>query len=338
MVAAVVDRFQEEDPPLLDRLLSTGVEVHPIRVHPRAYLKERGEVADLCRRLAPDVVHTHGPRPDVLDSGAARRRGIPTVTTVHGSSKFKGMMRYYEWLQEHVWFRRFDAVVAVSAPLLDELGSFGVPRDKLHLIPNAWNGGAPPLERADARRLLGLPDDGPCVGWVGRMIPAKGADVMLESIGLVPNRGVTFSFVGDGPDRPQLERRARDLENGADVRFHGTLDLAARLLPAFDVLVLSSRTEGTPVVLLEGMACGVPLVVTAVGGVPAVVGDSEALAVPPQQPEALARAISTCLSDESGARVRAANAKRRLESEFAVEPWLEKYESVYRRVAHAGRS
>jgi glycosyltransferase involved in cell wall biosynthesis len=108
---------------------------------------------------------------------------------------------------------------------------------------------------------------------------------------------------------------------------------AAPLFPAFDVFVLSSRTEGTPIVLFEAMAAGVPVVATAVGGVPGVVSPAEAVLIPPGDPASLAAAIRTTLRDPAAARERTRAARQRLEREFGAQPWLERYDVVYRRVA-----
>ncbi|HEX9844172.1 MAG TPA: glycosyltransferase, partial [bacterium] len=158
-------------------LSGAGVSVHGVAVGPRAYLRERREIRRICREARPDVVHTHGPRTDVVDRGVAARLGIPTVTTVHGPSMVGGLKgAFYEWIQR-LNYRRFDGVVAVSTALRDRTLAEGVRPDRLHRIPNAWGGLYQPLPRADARRALGLPLDATVIGWVGRMIPVKGGDL-----------------------------------------------------------------------------------------------------------------------------------------------------------------
>ncbi len=96
--------------PFLARLEQAGVETIPLPVPPRAYIRERSAIAELCRRLRPDVVHTHGIRVDVVDAAVARRAGMPTVTTVHGFTGGDFKM----WVYERLWrraLRGFDAVV-----------------------------------------------------------------------------------------------------------------------------------------------------------------------------------------------------------------------------------
>ncbi|PYP94454.1 MAG: hypothetical protein DMD34_08540 [Gemmatimonadetes bacterium] len=135
----------------------------------------------------------------------------------------------------------------------------------------------------------------------------------------------------------RLERLAGALGLGSRVTFHGKVDDAARLFPAFDMFVLSSRTEGTPIVLFEAMAAGVPVVATAVGGVPDVVSCTEALLVPPQDPVALAQAIRTALLDPGATHARVTAARARLTREFTLARWVARYDAVYQQVARAPR-
>lgn len=316
---------------LVAPLLDAGVEVDMLRLPARAYLRERHLIRQLCARFRPDVVHTHNYRPDVLDAGIARSMGVPTVTTVHGSSRTRGRVQLYELVQ-FAMFRRFDAVVAVSRSLVRSLRRFGVPSHRIHVVPNGWDGRAPGWDRHAARQALGAPLDRVLIGWVGRLIPVKAADVFLRALAELRDVPWSAAVVGDGDERCRVERLAAALGLSDRVAFHGTVDDAARLFPAFDVFVLSSRTEGTPMVLFEAMAAGVPIVATAVGGVPDVVSGREALLVPPQDPVALTQAIRTALVDPGASLSRVTAARARLTRDFTLDRWVSRYDAVYQGV------
>src|SRR3989454_2289043 len=197
-----------EDHPFLPPLIAAGVDVVPVRIRPRAYLREWAAVIEICRRVRPDVVHTHGYRADVIDASAARRLGVPTVTTVHGFAGGDLKNRFYEWLQRWA-FRRFDAVVAVSRPLAADLARAGVPAQRLHVVPNAWPEGDPPLPRDRARHMLAVPEGRFHVGWVGRLLPEEGPDVLLAALEFLSDLPLAVSVLGDGRSRAPLEEIGR---------------------------------------------------------------------------------------------------------------------------------
>jgi len=116
---------------------------------------------------------------------------------------------------------------------------------------------------------------------------------------------------------------------GDRLRWCGTVPDAARLFRAFDVFVLSSRTEGTPIVLFEAMAADTPIVATAVGESRTLLSSRDALLVPPDDPVALAEAIRRVHADPATAASRAARARQRLAGDFAPAPWLASYERIY---------
>ena len=316
----------------LDSLAGAGVEVIPIVLATRAYARERSAIARLCESLDPSVVHTHGYRSDVIDAGVARSMGIPVVTTVHGFTGGGLRNRIYERLQEHA-FRRFDAVVAVSNPIARRLWGRGVPHAHVHVIPNAFDCALPVLDRGAARDVLGIPADQFVVGWVGRLSAEKGPDILVESMPALSISGVSASIVGGGPDEKGLRERAVRLGITRSIRWHGVVPAAGALFAAFDVLALSSRTEGVPITLLEAAAAGTPIVATRVGGVPDMLSDAEAILIPPGDSRSLAAAIEAVRSDPEAARSRAVAARSRIARDFALGPWLDRYESLYRTLA-----
>lgn len=328
-VAVVLD-LGAPDPPFLESLRSAGAGVTALRLPARGYLKERRRLIGLIAGLQPDVVHTHGYRADVTGGLAARATRVPVVSTAHGEIPGGAKDRFYVWLQR-LAYRGFDGVVAVSRPLAVRLDASLRGRTPVHTIPNAWEPPGVPLDRAEARASLRLPDDAFVVGWVGRLSQEKGPDVLVEAGARLRDLDLSFCFVGDGPDRAALVERARN--RNLDAYWSGAVPGAWRVFRAFDLLALSSRTEGTPMVLLEAIHAGVPIVATAVGGVPDVVGEGTGWLVPPEDPEALAAALRHAATDrpEREARARAAVGAR----SDALDPivWIGRHEQLYAAVA-----
>ncbi|HEX5633913.1 MAG TPA: glycosyltransferase, partial [Gemmatimonadales bacterium] len=302
-VAVLASIGHGPDPhPFVEALHAAGVEVHPQRLARRGYREELAAILRAIDELAPEILHTHGFRSDVLGLVAARRRGLPVVSTVHGLTGGDWKVRLYERLQQ-LALRWFDAVVAVSRPLADRFVAAGVRPERVHMVRNALVGVREPIERTAARRALDLPENATVVGWVGRFGAEKGPDLFVDAMAHLDN-SVIGAMIGDGPERAPLAERVRADGLAGRLRLPGRIDAADRYLLAFDVLALTSRTEGTPMILLEAMAAGVPIVTTAVGGVPDVVGPAEAVLVPAGSGEAIAQALESVLAraDEAAAR------------------------------------
>jgi glycosyltransferase involved in cell wall biosynthesis len=307
------------------------VEVIPLVFPGRSYLRERAAVSAICRELQPAVVHSHGYRADVVGAAGARMAGVPIVSTVHGFTGGGWKNRMYERVQCRA-LRGFDAVVSVSMPLAEQLSIAGIPHDRLHVVPNAYGARTAFAAPDEARHAMGVPPGVRHVGWIGRLSREKGADVLIDSLRRLAERDLVVSIVGDGRERRALERLVAANGLADIVRFHGSLPDAARVVRAFDVVVLSSRTEGTPMVLLEAMAAGVPVIASRVGGVADWLREREALLVPPEQPDLLASALAAVLRAPRSAGTRAARASARLATVGAVSPWLDRYETLYRGV------
>ena len=175
-----------------------------------------------------------------------------------------------------------DALVAVSPEVRDDLVALGVaPEEKfvvirlgIELDERIADSAA---ERAGTRRLLGVADDRFVVGWIGRMTGVKRPDDVLRAFRLLRDHGVDacLCMVGDGPERERVEQLAHELGIVRDCLFPGYQEEVGPFFGAFDVFVLPSANEGTPVTAIEALASGCPVVATRVGGVPDVVRDGE---------------------------------------------------------------
>lgn len=323
-VLAVVD---DAGHAFVEWLRGSGVRVEPVMPEDRGYARERRLVLDYCRQFGADIVHTHGYRSDVIDGGVARKAKAAWVTTVHGFTGGGWKNRVYERLQVYS-YRQSDGIVAVSDVLRRELAAAGVPTSRLHMVRNAFPGPSPVAASA-ARDALGIEASEVRIGWIGRLTPEKGADVLIRALPFLTTREVGVSIVGDGSEREALKALAHQLGVHERVHWHGSISEAGRYCTAFDVFVLSSRTEGTPIVLLEAMAGRVPVVATAVGGIPAVFGNDGGLLVPPDDPEALARAIESTLHDRISSDARATTSYARLVADYGTTDWVHAYQRVY---------
>ena len=313
----------------LEPLRQAGVDTVRIEVRGRGYLREMRAVGRLLDSLRPDILHTHGYRVDLLHGSGARRRGIATVSTLHGSSRMGGLSHLFEWFQERA-LRRFDGVIAVSQPLMEELQERGVRQERLHLVPNAWTPPSHPLSRETARAELGVDGGSPVLGWIGRLIPIKGCDVFVDALSQIIDEDWSAVIIGDGPELEGLRSRVRGSGIAHRVRFTGSVPEAARFLSAFDLFVLSSRSEGTPMVLLEAMGAGVPVVATRVGGVPHVLRDGvDGWLLPPEDPQELARSLEEALSDASERVARGDAGRSRVRAHYSRTAWVQWHVAAY---------
>ncbi|HEY8508902.1 MAG TPA: glycosyltransferase [Steroidobacteraceae bacterium] len=327
-IAALLPGFRGRHP-FVDGFSDSSVLVHPIATHARNYPAQMRAIEALCRRVGPAVLHTHGYQADILAGRVARRLNIPVVSTVHGFTGGDWKNRLYEQLQCRA-LRRFSRVIAVSRPLVTRLREAHVPAESIVMLPNAWEDHGSAESREQARAQLGIPDNIFHIGWVGRISHEKGLDVLIEALDFLSEVPLILSVIGDGAEQKRVQAFANRLGVAGRIRWHGARDEAWRVFPALDAFVLSSRTEGTPIVLFEAMAAGVPVIATMVGGVPDVVSQSEAWLVPPEDPQALAHAIHQVHRAPAVAEARARAARHRLATRFGIDNWLKQYEDMYR--------
>jgi L-malate glycosyltransferase len=193
--------------------------------------------------------------------------------------------------------------------------------------------------RTRVRSAWGVADDETVAITVANLRSEKGYDVLLDAARVVRDRRLPIRFisVGRGPLDEVLRRRSDALGLGEQVRFLGERDDVLDLLVASDVFVLPSHQEGLPVALMEATSVGMPIVATAVGGVPQVVTDGvQGLIVPPGRPVDLADAVARVASDPDLAR-RLGQGAKEASSMFDVTTASRQIEEIYRRVAKVGR-
>ena len=227
--------------------------------------------------------------------------------------------------------RRARRIVIPSESLRDLAVSWGVAADRVEVLPNAVEAPGGLESREELRRRHGL--DGPTLVYAGRLSIQKAVDVMLDATARVPD--VDLVLAGDGPDAEALRARARDLGLDGRARFLGAQPRATvfELLRAADGVVLSSKWENFPHVLVEALAVGTPVVATATGGVTEIVRDGEnGILVPPDDPDALADALRRYLAD-AALRERLSAAAAASVERFAPARIYDRLERILREAA-----
>lgn len=323
---------ESDVPAWISSVRRSNVHVDVVRVNARAYLRERTEVMARIAEQSPDVVHTHGYRSDVLIGPLARRSGFATVSTAHGIASVTWKDKVFAIMQQRAW-RHFDAVVAVSTPLEALLRRRGLDAGRVVLIPNGLP--APRFDamtRVEARTMLGLAPDAIVVGWVGRISHEKGLDIAIDALGQMTNRHAVLCVIGAGAALAACQQRAADLGVANRIVFAGAIERADRMFRAFDALLLSSRTEGTPMVLVEAAMLEVPIVAAAVGGVPDLLG-MHAHLVDAGDGLGLAFGLDAIIDGPEEAGRRSAALKRRIEETVRQNDWVARYVSLYERLA-----
>ena len=282
-------------------------------------------LAPLVRLARGGLLHAHDYKSLLLALAAGTIARAPVVATFHGDTAESGLVSAYEGLARRC-ARFASGVAATSEPLARQIRA-AAPSVPVHLIPNGIAVGRMPseAERAAAREALALPAAGLVVAYVGRLSAEKAPEVLLRA---VRGTGALVLFAGDGPLRSGLEAEAA----GAPVRFLGFVRDVGQVLAAADVLALPSRTEGLPMAVLEAMAAGLPVVASAVGSLPEVLGEGAGWLVPPGDVGALRDALGQ-LTDPGRRQSVARTARARVEARYGARAMARTYrERLYQPV------
>lgn len=288
------------------------------------------KIRKLAMQTGADVVHAHGYKADVYVYFAMRDSGTRFYSTCHNWLQQGPLVSFYGIVDRWV-LRSYAGVVAVSNEVKERLVKSGVRAEKIQLIRNGIDlrpfAGAIPSLRPEKNFLDAL-----TVGWVGRLSNEKGADIFLRAAAkvLAVQPGTKFLLIGDGPDLATLTTLAEELRISQNVSFVGRRSDMPAVYASFDLMVSSSRQEGLPMAILEGMASGLPLVATSVGDVSSLVLDGQTgILVPSEEIELLADGIVKLLSDSDLRRRYSAAAKRLIEEEFSAKHMAMEYLSLY---------
>jgi glycosyltransferase involved in cell wall biosynthesis len=275
---------------------------------PYSFINEKGrfdrsvipQLKDLVKETGADAVWSNSVKSHFLVRQAGLQESCRWVAFHHGYTATDLKMRFYNQL-DRISLRRADRVITVCQPFARQMEARGVSTDRIRVqhmpIRPFFNSVA---DGMSLRAELKLPPGASVILSVGRLSREKGHANLITAFARLraesQDRGLYLVLVGDGPERARLQQQAQSLSVGEQVLFTGQRDDAKRFYGIASVFALPSYTEGTPNVLLESMAAGLPLVATSVGGIPELAADGKnALLVPAANATALAAALRRLL-------------------------------------------
>lgn len=333
-------------PPSEGELTDTAVPVHRIPlVRPLSPRQDAASIARtrrLIRELRPRILHTHMAKAGAVGRLAAL--SIPgvrprTVHTFHGhvlEGYFSPAVERSFIAAERALARRTDVLIAVSPEVRDSLLDLGVGEpSRYRVVPLGFELDEHLAVRGPShvlRERLRLDENTPLLGIVGRLAPIKDHRTLLRAMPDIPS--AHLAILGDGQERGPLSALARELGVADRVHFTGWWHDVPGAMADLDVVVLTSRNEGTPVSLIEAGACARPVVATRVGGVEHVVEDgSSGLLVPAGEPAAVARAVNTLLASPATRSEMGSRGRRLVRDRFSADRLMSDITAIYDELA-----
>lgn len=326
---------------LYDTLRQHGINTQIIKTNRSWDILFLTKLIRTCREMKIDIIHSHlsGTNLYACLAGAILRR--PVICTIHNEVYLPGSRESYRRLKSFLIGRLTTRLVLVAEFLKNDLSTRGnLPAERMQTI---YNGIAPrtepsATETAALREELGIGPDDLVVGIVANLRPAKGLDTFVAAAELVSREfdKIKFLMIGEGKGEPLaiLKTQIKNLNLEDRVILAGFRPDAAGLIFAMDMLVLSSVSEGMPMVLIEAMAASRPIVATDVGGISEVVVDGRTgFLAAPRNPRALADRIIALLRNRSQREAFGANGKKLVLEKFSLERMLDSYRTLYKEVA-----
>jgi len=311
-----------------------GLEVHVLRERFLFDPAVLPAIRKLVAHCKPDIIQSHAVKSHFLIRLTAIHRKRPWIAFHHGYTWTSPRTRIYNHLDR--WsLPSASKVVTVCRPFASALEKIGVHAERIVIQHNSVKAFSPDSDEEvfELRRKLGISVGTQVVLCAGRLSREKGQADLVEAAALLPRenkeRKIRFILAGEGPDKQTLKDTTRSFRVEDWFIFIGHVPDLGPYYTLANLLVLPSHTEGSPNVLLEGMAAGLPIIATAVGGMPEIVtNEKEALLVERQNPMVLAEAIERLLSDANLQR-KLAEAARQSVSAYSPTAYCDSILSLY---------
>jgi len=338
----------EGDSIFLRELKKENYPVYKIPVSMRASLKERDRFWLVrCFKMIFltlfkgrfDLINTHGYFADIITIPVAKVLGIPAISTCHGFiADGRKLKRSYRI--DRMMLRYADRIIAVSQGIKDDLLKAGLRESRVNVVLNAVQTDTDPKkfihDRDTRRHALGLGERDFVLGYIGRLSREKGIHYLLDAAEMLFQRDISIKvlIIGDGPAKKESELIVQQKGWENKVFFAGFQTDVKAWIPAMDIFVLPSLTEGTPMALLEAMACRIPIVASSVGGVPQIIeSGKDGILVAPGKPEEIAAGVMELYKNNALREQFVETAYKKVRSNFDIRQWTKTIESQYTEIA-----
>jgi glycosyltransferase involved in cell wall biosynthesis len=320
--------------PLTDTLRKQGYDVHVTAMADDPPWRSIQTAVSLVREYDIHLIHAHLPVAHVLSGIAGSLTRRPVVATMHTMSLKAQELGIYRLTGSHL--------VLVCQHAYTQARSLGIPAHDMTLIYNGVDitRFSPDRDARAFRRQVGIPEDAPLAGFVGRLSPEKGPDLFVRAAHFAAERHSTahFVLVGTGPMEGELHEMIGRLGLADRVHLAGLREDVSAVYPAFDILAQTSHMEGTPLALLEGMSCGLPTVALGVGGVIEIVEvGTTGLLYGPGDWEGIGWGMLSLFNDPQSARRMGQAARERVLTHFSIDGSAARTAGLFRRLVARDR-
>jgi len=331
------------------KLTEVGIKINPVRMTNRYNLGIISRLKKIIKTKDVRIVHSQGGRADFFARIAARIANVPIIISsmamlVEGYDVSRSRKRLYvlidRWTER--WVNKFTVLSEAMRRSLIERHK--IPPENIVKIYNGieieeYNPDLKELrnKKLEVRRELGLKNDVPVIGAIGRLVWQKGFEYLIRAAPEVLKKcpEARFLIVGEGPLKNKLILTSEKLNVADRIIFTGFRSDIKEILASIDVLAMPSLLEGLPMVLLEAMAMAKPIVATRIDGITEVLENSKTrLLVPAKNSHALAEAIVGTLNDKAKANFFGQNAREAAKEKFSVKKMVEQIELAYEKLLH----
>lgn len=332
----IINIWEREDIPFTAKVKASGVSYECLTTPKKLDLNIIRKLRKILKIQNVDIIHSHGYKADLYSLLASLRINIPLVTTIHGWTSENIKVKIYERIQVFIW-RFFQKVICVSNAYRKVALSYNVPKEKLLVIYNGIKREKRNqiISREEVHKILSIEGEKIVVAIIGRIGIEKGHRAFLNAARRILEKrdNLAFVIIGEGAERKEMEKYARELGIQKDVIFTGHRDDVISLYNGIDIIGITSLREGLPNVLLEAMMNQVPVVAMSVGGIPEVIiSDKQGILVQPKDIEAFTQGVESLIIDSSKRKRIGIEAKKRIEKKFLFSQRVNAISELYNKL------